>query len=65
MDGNEPSKEDLKALELAHYQKIEISDGIYVVNIGGYIGESAVKKLNMLNYMAKKLFIIADNQIPI
>ena len=30
----------LSHLEKAHYRKIDISDGIYVVNIGGYIGES-------------------------
>ena len=34
-DGN-----TIKKLEEAHYQKIILSDGIYVVNIDGYIGES-------------------------
>ena len=43
--GIEPTAEDLKALELAHYQKIDISDGIYVVNIDGYIGESVKKEI--------------------
>ena len=42
---NKPSKEDLKALELAHYQKIDISDGIYVLNIDGYVGESVRKEI--------------------
>ena len=45
VDGNEPTTEDLKALELAHYRKIDISDGIYVLNIGGYIGESVRKEI--------------------
>lgn len=43
--GSEPTSEDLKALELAHYHKIDISDGIYVLNIGGYIGESVRKEI--------------------
>lgn len=32
--------DELKALEKAHYKKIDLSNGIYVVNIGGYIGKS-------------------------
>ena len=38
--GVDISDEELVYLEKAHYRKIDISDGIYVVNIGGYIGES-------------------------
>ena len=40
-----PTKEDLKNLEIAHYLKIDISDGIYVLNIGGYIGKSVYKEI--------------------
>ena len=43
--GNEPTGEDLNALALAHYRKIDISDGIYVLNIDGYIGESVRKEI--------------------
>ena len=39
------SKNDLLALQNAHYKKIDISDGIYVVNINGYIGESVKKEI--------------------
>ena len=53
--GNEPSKEDLKALELAHYQKIDISDGIYVVNIGGYIGKSVRKEIEYAQLHGKEI----------
>lgn len=42
-EGNEPiSQEALKRLTAAHYKKIDMSDGIYVADIGAYIG-SAVK----------------------
>ncbi|MBR4291380.1 MAG: hypothetical protein IKT52_12205 [Oscillospiraceae bacterium] len=37
-----PTQEDLQKLQAAHYAKIDLSDGIYVLNIGGYIG-SAVR----------------------
>ena len=53
--GNEPSKEDLGALELAHYQKIDISDGIYVVNIGGYIGESVRREIEYAQLHGKEI----------
>ena len=43
--GATPTAEDLLALELAHYQKIDISDAIYVVNIGGYIGNSTKNEI--------------------
>lgn len=39
------SENDLLALQNAHYKKIDISDGIYVVNIDGYIGESVKKEI--------------------
>lgn len=29
----------------AHWKKIDISDAIYIVNIGGYIGESTKKEI--------------------
>ena len=45
VDGNKPTSEDLRALEFAHYKKIDISDGIYVLNIGGYIGESVRQEI--------------------
>ena len=53
--GHPPSKEDLMALELSHYQKIDISDGIYVVNIGGYIGESVRKEIEYAQLQGKEI----------
>lgn len=45
LDESKPTKEDLNNLEIAHYLKIDLSDGIYVVNIGGYIGKSVYKEI--------------------
>ena len=53
--GNKPTPEDLKSLELAHYQKIDISDGIYVLNIGGYIGESVRKEIAYAQLLGKEI----------
>lgn len=45
---NEKEKQILAKL---HYDKIKISDAIYVININGYIGESTAKEIEY----AKKL----------
>ena len=39
------SENDLLALQKAHYKKIDMSDGIYVVNINRYIDESVKKEI--------------------
>lgn len=41
----EVSEEEKKRLTAAHYRKIDLSDGIYVLNIDGYIGESVAKEI--------------------
>ena len=45
------SKNELKKIVNAHLKKIDISDAIYVVNIGGYIGDAT---RNEINYAIKK-----------
>lgn len=39
------SKEDLESIAKAHFRKIDISDIVYIVNIGGYIGESVSQEI--------------------
>ena len=41
----QPSEKELERLAQAHFKKIDISDAIYVVNIGGYIGESVSREV--------------------
>lgn len=36
---------DLKKLAEAHYKKIDLSNAVYIVNIGGYIGKSVAEEL--------------------
>lgn len=37
--------EDLSRLVAAHYKKIDLSDAVYIVNTGGYIGQSAAQEI--------------------
>ena len=50
-----PTVEELHALERAHFHKIDISDGIYVLNIDGYIGESVRKEIDYAEQHGKEV----------
>ena len=50
-----PSDEEMKCLEAAHYRKIDLSDGIYVVNIGGYIGDSVRDEIEYAERNGKEI----------
>ena len=39
------SEKEIEKLAQAHFKKIDISDAVYVVNIGGYVGESVLKEV--------------------
>ena len=49
---NEQEKEKIGKL---HYKKIDISDGIYVLNIGGYIGESVKAEIEYAKKHGKEI----------
>lgn len=58
------SEDNIKRLEQAHYKKIDISDGIYVVNPNGYIGESVKKEIEYAKKHNKKvLYHYPTNQL--
>ena len=40
VDKNSISQSEMENIVKAHWKKIDISDAIYVVNIGGYIGSA-------------------------
>ena len=40
-----PSEKEREKLAQAHFKKIDLSDAVYVVNIGGYIGESVSREV--------------------
>ena len=39
----------------AHWKKIDISDAIYVVNIGGYIGQSTQNEIDYAKKLGKEV----------
>ena len=41
----QPRDKEIEKLAQAHFKKIDLSDAVYVVNIGGYIGESVSREV--------------------
>ena len=50
-----PNEAALEKLAEAHYRKIDISDAVYIVNIGGYIGESVSQELRYAQERGKEI----------
>lgn len=50
-----PTEEELLRLSDAHYRKIDLSDGIYVVNMDDYIGESVKKEIEYAEKHGKEV----------
>lgn len=51
----QPTMEELTHISAAHYRKIDISDGIYVLNIDGYIGESVAAEIEYVKLHGKEI----------
>lgn len=51
-------EEDL--LDIIHKKKIDMSDGIYVVNVGGYIGSSTRSEIEYAKKFGKDIMYLVD-----
>lgn len=54
-EGVEISKEDAELFGKHHFRKIDLSDGIFVVDVGGYIGKSTKKEIEYAKSNNKKV----------
>ncbi len=52
------TSQEMNVLSELHYRKIEISDAIYVVNAGGYIGESTRKEIEYACSLNKEVLFL-------
>ncbi len=43
-DGDESTPEK-RGLDRLHFRKIDVSDGVYVINVGGYVGSSTRREI--------------------
>ena len=56
----EISLDTKKMLDEMHKQKIEMSDEIYVINCGGYIGESTKSEIEYAKTKGKKIYYLEN-----
>ena len=52
------TKEEKEILRKLHFKKIEISDAIYVVNVGGYIGNDTLKEIEYAKSLGKEILFL-------
>ncbi len=57
-DGRPLTSEEIRLLGELHYRKIEISDAIYVVNVGGYIGKSTQSEIEYARSLGKEVMYL-------
>lgn len=60
-EGVDISQEDRELLGNAHFKKIDLSNEIYVIDVGGYIGESTKKEINYALANNKRVRYHSDN----
>ena len=52
------TEKEQQILSNLHYNKIKISDAIYVVNVNGYIGNSTVKEIEYAKRLGKEVMYL-------
>lgn len=54
-----------QTLDLVHLSKIEESDAIFVLNVGGYVGESTRREIEWARIRQKKILALENLDIAI
>jgi dienelactone hydrolase len=63
-DGDEITEQQKAQLDELHLQKIDVARWIYVVNPGGYIGESTRREIKYAHRTGKGVLTLVDVGIP-
>ncbi|HCE34210.1 MAG TPA: hypothetical protein DEQ88_02415 [Clostridiales bacterium] len=54
------TEDEILTLKLLHKEKIAISDGIFVVNVNGYIGDSVKEEIEYANSLNKEILYLEN-----
>ncbi len=57
-DNNVLGEAELQNIVKAHYKKIDISDAVFVVNVGGYIGKSVTEEIEYAKSLNKEILYL-------
>lgn len=60
IDKDSITKEELENVVNAHWKKIDISDGIFVVNKEGYIGKATQNEINYALSKGKEVYYLEN-----
>ncbi|MCR8643978.1 hypothetical protein NV379_15100 [Paenibacillus sp. N1-5-1-14] len=63
-DGFEITEEQAALLGELHFRKIDLSDEIFVIDVDGYIGNSARQEIQYANEKGMKIRYYSDGEIP-
>lgn len=63
-DNEELTTEQKIRLDNLHREKINMSDAIFVVNVGGYIGESTYGEIDWAERMKKEVYFLIQPEVP-
>lgn len=62
-DGDESTPEK-QGLDRLHFRKIDLSDGIFVVNVGGYVGGSTRREIAYAEITGKSIWWMFPDAMP-
>ena len=55
----QPTPSEKKLLDQVHFKKIRNSDAIFVVDVGGYIGESTRNEIEFAQSLGRKVYFLS------
>lgn len=58
IDKNVINDTELQNVKNAHYKKIDISDAVFVINLGGYIGKSVAEEIEYAKSLNKEILYL-------
>lgn len=61
--GDEEAWEKKGVLDRVHMQKIDISSSVFVIDVGGYIGESTGREIDYARHYDKKVYYYSHNDL--
>ena len=60
IEGHNYTDEDKDILGKLHFNRIDISDAIYVVNVDGYIGDATKKEIEYATSLGKEIIYLEN-----
>ena len=60
---HELAAEDRKLLSELHLAKIEMSDAVFVVNVGGYVGDAVKREIEYAEANGKEIMFLEEHRL--